>query len=81
LVRAYPFFAEDPESLFCITTDASRWGIGAVLPIGSHPVAWLADQLHPEDLDRFDAKVGHSAFITTWEALEVLVAILAWRSL
>jgi hypothetical protein len=44
-------------------------------------VAWLADQLHPEDLDRFEAKVGDSSFITTWEALEVLVAILAWRSL
>ena len=42
------------------------------------PIAWISDKIHPEDLDRFSATLGDSAFTTTWEALAILVAFRAW---
>ena len=66
--------------MLCITADASPWGIGAVLSQGGHPIAWLSDKLHQEDLDRFNATLGESAFTTTWEALAILVSLRVWRN-
>jgi hypothetical protein len=77
--RAFPLRLTPPERLWGITTDASPWGIGAVLSRGGSPVAWLADGLHQCDLDRFRATRGESGFTTQWEALCVLVALRAWE--
>jgi hypothetical protein len=71
---------DPPSDILCITSDASPWGIGAVLTKQGVPIAWMADNLHQADLDRFSASLGDSAFTTTWEALAILVAVRAWRT-
>jgi hypothetical protein len=80
LTRVHPLGVTPPSEVLCITTDASPWGIGAVLTQEGNPIAWLADELHQEDLDRFNATLGESAFTTTWEALAILVSLRVWRS-
>jgi hypothetical protein len=79
--RSFPLRPPDPSQLWCITTDASPWGLGAILSRHGRPVAWAADILHQCDLDRFDASRGDSAFTTVWEALCVLMAIRLWEHL
>ncbi len=79
LIRVHPLVPTPPSEVLCITSDASPWGIGAVLTKEGLPIAWLADQIHQEDLDRFEATLGESAFTTTWEALAILVSLRAWR--
>eukprot|EP00974_Lingulodinium_polyedra_P074830 7251014-Lingulodinium_polyedra.AAC.1 len=54
-------------------------GIGGVLFDGATPVAYYADRLRPEDLLRFGATDGDSAFTTVWEALAILVGVRLWR--
>ena len=79
LSRIYTVPNTAPLVMSQICTDASPWGIGAVLWIEGVPVAWLADSLQKEDLIRFEAKPGESAFNTYWEGLAVLVALRVWR--
>ncbi len=79
LIRVHPLEATPPSEVLCVTTDASPWGIGAVLSKDGYPIAWLSDKLHQEDLDRFNATLGESAFTTTWEALAILVSLRVWR--
>ena len=79
LIRVHPMVFAPPHEVLCVTTDASPWGIGAVLTKQGSPIAWIADQIHPEDLARFSATLGDSAFTTTWEALVILVALRSWR--
>eukprot|EP00969_Alexandrium_andersonii_P305174 13490147-Alexandrium_andersonii.AAC.1 len=39
------------------------------------------DQLHPEDLDKYQAQAGDPQFNTLWETLAVLVSLRVWRTL
>jgi hypothetical protein len=66
--------------LWCITTDACPWGIGAILSRYGKPIEWMADTLHKRDLDRFGATLGDSASTTLWESLCILVALRLWGS-
>ena len=61
-----------------ISTDASPWGIGGILFVGSRPVEYFADIIQTDDLKNFNAKRGESAFTTLWEALAALVALRVW---
>ena len=47
---------------------------------GLQLVEYLASQLFPFELERFQLAVGDPAGQAVWEALAVLVAIRAWRS-
>ena len=78
LQRELPWSETSERSRTRVCTDASPWGIGAVLIVDGRPVAWLADSLHHADLVRFRARVGDSAFNTIWEALAILVALRTW---
>ncbi len=50
------------------------------------PHRWFADEIHDIDLEIMKDKNGNKAvrgdhrFLTTWEALALLVAIRAWRT-
>ncbi len=81
LSRVHPLVPTPPHLILGLTTDASPWGLGAVLTRMGTPIAWISDKIHPEDLDRFSATLGDSAFTTTWEALAILVALRAWTPL
>ena len=74
LTRVHPMVVTPPHEVLCVTSDASPWGIGAVLTQDGQPIAWLADSIH-----RFEATLGDSAFTTTWESLAILVALRVWR--
>ena len=43
-------------------------------------MAFFGDGLQQEDLRRFNASRGDSAFNTIWEALAILVALRLWRA-
>ena len=62
-----------------ICVDASPWGIGGVLMHRTTPIAYFADGLGAQDLRRFQASLGDSAFNTVWEALAILVGLRLWR--
>ena len=51
-----------------------------MLAVNDSPQAWFADTLQSEDLVKFHAEVGDSAFTTIWELLAVVVAIKFWAS-
>ena len=58
LTRVHPMTPTQPHHILGLTTDASPWGMGAVLTRQGTPIAWMADTLHREDLDRFSATMG-----------------------
>jgi hypothetical protein len=58
--------------------DASPWGLGGVLVIDGHPIAWFASALSTEELDILGIKLGESSAQQTVEALAALVALRAW---
>ena len=73
-----------PESVsrrYHVVTDASPWGIGGVLYSQGVPVSHFSDQLHEEDLRRFQARRGDPAFNTLWAAMAILVALRCWAPL
>ena len=77
--KVFYFEAPGPGELLSIAVDASPWGIGGVRSVAGRPVEWFADSIAEEDLQRFDAAVGDSAFTTLWELLAVVVAIKIWH--
>ena len=79
LTRVHPMVCTPPHEVLCVTTDASPWGIGAVLTKHGSPIAWIADHIHPENLAQFSTTLGDAIFTTTWEALAILVALRSWR--
>ena len=53
------------------TGSAAAVGVGGVLIVGDAIVSWFAEPIQPEDLRRFQAKRGQSAYNTwghTWGA-------------
>ena len=61
-----------------ITTDASPWGIGAVLEVESVPRAYLSDAISQKDAQRLHFELGSCKGQAAAEALAVLVALRAW---
>ena len=63
----------------CIVTDASPWGLGAVLLADNRPIAWIASAISAEDVDAFGFKIGDCAGQQTWECLAMLIASRHWH--
>ena len=80
-------FVVDRDSVtrWSIWTDASPWGVGAVLVKKSHGefhiLEWLATPLFQHELTWAGLSKGDPAGQALWEALALLVAIRAWRSM
>ena len=81
LTRVHPWTKLPESKRMRVSVDASPWGIGGVLSEGVTPVAYFADDITTEDLRRFQASRGDSAFNTVWEALAILVGLRVWREL
>lgn len=64
----------------CIVTDASPWGLGGYLTIGTSVIAYFADALTMEDEECLQIQMGQSASQQVAEALAVLVALRLWKS-
>ena len=62
-----------------ITTDASPWGIGGWLKIGSVITEYFSDQLHAQDLQRLGVRIGGCEGQQALEALAVVVALRLWK--
>ena len=78
LTREVPL--DDPPVGFCISTDASPWGIGAILqsPAGDI-VAYFTDALTSEDERQLRARIGVPDHQSVWELLAMVVALKAWK--
>ena len=61
-----------------ITTDASPWGLGAVLHVDGIIVEALSCPLQELDLKRFHLNRGCASGQAVWEALAELVATRVW---
>ena len=61
----------DFEKQFCIETDASHYGVGAVLLQEGHPLAFLSRALGPKNQ-------GLSAYEK--EYMAIIIAVDQWRS-
>ena len=63
-----------------IQTDASPFGLGGLLYIGGHIVAFFHDELRDEDFSLFQSTKGDPAFQSEYELLAVLVALHVFES-
>ena len=63
---------------WCIRSDASPFGFGAVLFWAGAPWAWIAGSWTTLDTERFHAVVGDPAWQAEWEILAALIAIHVW---
>ena len=79
--RTYPLRPESVSRRYHVVTDASPWSIGGVLYSQGVPVSHFSDQLHEEDLRRFQARRGDPAFNTLWEVMAISVALRCWAPL
>ena len=69
------FHLQQQGPSFTIQTDASPWGMGAVLWGANGPVAWWAQELQPEDFAFLQATPGDPAWQTEWEMLAIIVSL------
>ena len=76
--RTYPLRPASGSRRYHVVTDASPWGIGVGGVLYSQGVSHFSDQLHEEDLQRFQARMGDPAFNTLREAMAILVALRCW---
>ena len=58
--------------------DASPWGLGGVLFWQGWPVAWFAEPITAEDIERFSLVIGSPKGQAVLEALAALVAVRLW---
>ena len=63
-----------------ITTDASPWGLGAVLEVHGRPISYLSCAVTQQDAERLGIEVGSCRGQAPAEALAVLVALRTWYS-
>ena len=75
---AHPRPAKDALT---VVTDASPWGIGAVLYYGGRPLAYVADSITTEDEQRFATRAGRCSDQALWECLAILVGVIAFTPL
>ena len=64
--------------IWCVRTDASPYGMGAILFKFGTPVAWIAEEWSPDDYELLKATRGDPAWQAEWELLAVLIAIDTW---
>ena len=64
-----------------MATDASPWGLGAVLSKPDGTMLYIADAITSEDIAIFGYELGDPAGQQTWEALIILVALRCWSKL
>eukprot|EP00969_Alexandrium_andersonii_P002169 94822-Alexandrium_andersonii.AAC.1 len=55
--------------------------MAGVLQDSSGFLSYWFDQLHPEDLGKYQAQAGDLQFNALWEALAVLVSLRVWGTL
>ena len=63
-----------------IGADASPWGLGAWLMVGSRWTSWIADYVADDGLQKYDIVRGSPDGQQVVGALGALVAFRAWRS-
>jgi hypothetical protein len=63
---------------WCVRTDASPFGMGAILFKNQAPVAWMAEEWTKLDLELLKAKSGDPAWQAEWELLAMLIAVDKW---
>jgi hypothetical protein len=66
------------QMAWCVRTDASPFGMGAILFYHGAPKAWIAEEWAPEDYGLLQAQRGDPAWQAEWELLAVLIAVDAW---
>ena len=76
--RWTPIWTRFRESVFCVRTDASPFGYGAILLHKGQPIAWLAEAWTQLDCQLFKAELGDPAWQAEWELLAVLIAVDTW---
>jgi len=65
--------------IFCIRTDASPYGMGAIIFKNGSPVAWIAEEWAALDYILFPGSAkGDPAWQAEWELLAVLIAVDTW---
>jgi hypothetical protein len=64
-----------------IRTDASPYGMGAVLFLQGVPISWIAIDWSADDFALLKAKRGDPAWQAEWELLAILLALDTWMPL
>jgi len=78
LERWYTVAQRLPSLQTCVRTDASPFGMGAVLFQFGWPIAWIALDWSEEDLFFLQAQKGDPAWQAEWELFAVLIAVDTW---
>ena len=63
-----------------VITDASPFGMGAVLVIDGVPVAWFAIPIQQQDVEVLGVQPGDCKGQQCWESLCCLIAVRIWRT-
>ena len=58
-----------------VQTDASPWGLGAIIVSGQQIVAYISDPLREHDYQLFNAVPGNTSFQTEYELLAIYIAL------
>ena len=66
------------QEAICIRTDASPFGMGAILFRNKLPLAWMAEAWSPDDAVLLKASIGNPAWQAEWELIAMLIAVDTW---
>ena len=62
----------------CVRTDASPYGMGAILFKKGVPILWMVLDWSPDDLAFLKAEIGDPAWQAEWELFSILIAVDTW---
>ena len=80
LVRDFTVETSRTGKKVVIQTDASPYGIGAVIYVDGLPVEYLYDKIHEQDEAQLNHKASTNLAQQAWEALALLTATRDWQS-